>query len=655
MKARVSREPATDLPNEEHGMSLRFIPSLFLLLSLCACVNAVDQDGDGSAGCPRVLGFPIGGSVNCEPDDRNSRVFPGAPEICDGLDNDLDEATDEGFDADGDGHFDGTDSGCALAYNGEADCDDEDSANYPGNTELCDGADNDCDSLTHAGEGESDADADGVRACAGDCDDDRYETYPGAPEICDGWDNDCDGWTPEIEFDGDSDGEPACEDCDDLDPANFHGNEEVCDGLDNDCDGDADAEDAETDADADGYSACAGDCNDEDTLVYPGRTEVCNSVDDDCDALTDEGFDQDGDFFTSCAGDCNDANPAFNPSANEICDGADNDCDGSADFDLELETDQDGDGIISCADCDDADSANFPGNPEVCDGADNDCDGVLSLEETDDDLDGVTECEGDCDDADAQNFPGNEEVCDGADNDCDGILQIDEYDDDLDSWMICDGDCDDENQDYNPGEVEFCADWQDNDCDGLVDYEDPTPCTNSCGTPVMLAPSAISDGSFEGSVMNWFQIPNGSGYDDDVDPALGTTYAVEGAQSLELVNPTRSTLAENPPAVRDLQEQIGVEFLAAPGSFIVTFAGVGDNASSNTFWTHVSVVDSSNYETEFCGQDIFVLDEAFGWSARFLCCTLGSVAGSYTLIISHGSQEPGSILLFDAVEVYPIL
>lgn len=40
---------------------------------------------------------------------------------------------------------------------------------------------------------------------------------------------------------------------------------------------------------------------------------------------------------------------------------------------------------------------------------------------SDNDSDGVTDCDGDCDDADPLNFPGNPEVCgDNADNDCDG-------------------------------------------------------------------------------------------------------------------------------------------------------------------------------------------------------------------------------------------
>ena len=38
-------------------------------------------------------------------DDNDGAVFPGNDELCDGLDNDCDGDVDEGWDGDGDGHF----------------------------------------------------------------------------------------------------------------------------------------------------------------------------------------------------------------------------------------------------------------------------------------------------------------------------------------------------------------------------------------------------------------------------------------------------------------------------------------------------------------------------------------------------------------------
>ena len=48
---------------------------------------------------------------------------------------------------------------------------DSDAANAPGNAELCDGQDNDCDAATEAPGGEIDGDGDGAWSCE-DCDDD---------------------------------------------------------------------------------------------------------------------------------------------------------------------------------------------------------------------------------------------------------------------------------------------------------------------------------------------------------------------------------------------------------------------------------------------------------------------------------------------------
>jgi hypothetical protein len=74
------------------------------------------------------------------------------------------------------------------------DCDDTNDEIYPGAEELCDGLDNDCDDALDPSE--LDEDGDGWIPCGdpGDCDDSDFDVNPGATEICDDEiDNDCDG------------------------------------------------------------------------------------------------------------------------------------------------------------------------------------------------------------------------------------------------------------------------------------------------------------------------------------------------------------------------------------------------------------------------------------------------------------------------------
>ncbi len=295
----------------------------------------VDADADGFAA----------GVDDC--DDGDADVNPDATEVCDGVDNDCDGATDDGTSADAAGWYGDTDQdtfgdpadllrACAqpVGFVADAtDCDDADAANFPGNAETCDGADNDCDAEVDESDAVDattwfpDVDGDGfgdpgatLVSCvspgayttdATDCDDGDATRHPGAAEACDGVDHDCDGAVNEdtsvdvtvwySDSDGDGFGSPeftaeACEvprgfiaddtDCDDGDGTVYPGGAEVCDEADNDCDGTVDdaAVDMATwyrDGDSDGF----GDATSGSESCTAPRGYVADATDcDDTDA-----------------------------------------------------------------------------------------------------------------------------------------------------------------------------------------------------------------------------------------------------------------------------------------------------------------------------------------------------------------------------------
>ena len=127
----------------------------------------LDRDGDGYGELtetPVLACEPPAGSVtrtgDC--DDSDSRVAPGRPDGCDGVDNDCDGATDENalteafyVDEDGDGAGGTEPTFACLGQPGVGafpnDCDDADPRRAPGLPETCDGLDNDCDSVVDEG------------------------------------------------------------------------------------------------------------------------------------------------------------------------------------------------------------------------------------------------------------------------------------------------------------------------------------------------------------------------------------------------------------------------------------------------------------------------------------------------------------------------
>ena len=167
----------------------------------------VDADGDGhgdpSSAAEACIAPSSAVLVGEDADDADATVYPGAPELDDGKDNDQDGEVDDGLDADGDGY--------TPVFGG--DFDDADVTSYPGAPELDDGRDNDGDAAIDEG---LDADGDGYTPVFGrDADDADPTVYPGAPELCDGKDNDQDGAADEGWVDSDGDGAMNCVDEDD--------------------------------------------------------------------------------------------------------------------------------------------------------------------------------------------------------------------------------------------------------------------------------------------------------------------------------------------------------------------------------------------------------------------------------------------------------
>jgi len=424
-----------------------------------------DVDGDGygdpnsfTMDCMAPIGY-VSNDDDC--DDTDDEINPGASETCDGIDNNCNGMSDEGLtyttyypDGDGDG-YGITGLGQSLCANPGAgyttqpgDCHDGNPDINPGEAEVCDGIDNNCNGMSDEGlifityYPDGDGDGYGITGlgqslCAnpgagyttqpGDCHDGNADINPGEAEVCDGIDNNCNGMIDEgvlttyfQDLDGDGFGDPSVSTQSCMTPANY---------ADNNL-----------------------DCNDNDPLEKPGQTWYADLDNDGYSSgVTQVSCLRPGGYkvaaeLTSASVDCNDNNMAINPAATEVCDGVDNDCDGSTDEGV-LTTyyfDFDGDGfgnpsnttqacslpvgyVTNNTDCNDNSALEKPGQVWY---KDTDNDGYAETGAAT-----ITQClrpigykaatemvatTGDCNDNNFAIKPGVAEICDGIDNNCNG-------------------------------------------------------------------------------------------------------------------------------------------------------------------------------------------------------------------------------------------
>jgi|GEM_PF-3248966 len=394
------------------------------------------------------------------------------------------------------------------------DCDDNDPENYPGNQELCDGQDNNCNGQVDEGFPDHIAP---IIECTADTATmivrwnqnstaQIYNVYvngnlfvstqdnsvtitglqPGSNidiRVDAVFNNGCSSLSSSLNcstvsvIDNDGDGSPAGVDCDDNDPDNYPGNTELCDGQDNNCNGQVDEGFAQSIAPT---LICADTGTDFITVSWDtiSTAQVYNVF-------------LNGGFFTSTTENTItisglNANATNVIRVEVIFSNGCNAMESVISCATGMVGDADGDGSPDNEDCDDNDPGNYPGNTELCDGQDNNCnneiDEGLSFQDYYVDADGdgygsndeiINACAvpmgfaataDDCDDSDPLINPGVDEIPNNTvDENCDGEVLI--IDNDGDGWNS-DLDCDDTNAAINPGATEVPGNGIDEDCDG---------------------------------------------------------------------------------------------------------------------------------------------------------------------------------------------